>query len=365
AHYRRGDAWCIYPSYDWAHGLEDSIEGITHSCCSIEFENHRVLYDWFLDRLGVHHPQQIEFARFNVTYTLTSKRKLLKLIQGGHVADWDDPRLPTIRGMRRRGYTPEAIQEFFRRLGVSKSPATAEMALLDHCVRDHLNQVAPRVMGVLRPLKVVLTNYPEGESEQLEAINNPEDESAGTRQVPFSRELYIERGDFMEDPPRKFYRLAPGREVRLRYAYFITCQEAIKDDRGEVVELRCTYDPATRGGDAPDGRKVKATLHWVSAAHALDAEARLYEHLFTQPDPEDVPEGQDFTASLNPQSLEVVAAKVEPHLAGAEPGHRCQFERRGYFVVDPDTTADRLVVNRIVPLRDQWAKIQKRQKGKS
>ena len=363
-HYRRGDAWCIYPSYDWAHGLEDSIEGVTHSCCSIEFENHRVLYDWFLDRLGVFHPQQIEFARFNVTYTLTSKRKLLKLIQEGHVRDWDDPRLPTIRGMRRRGYTPEAIQEFYRRLGVSKAPATAEVALLEHCVRDHLNQVAPRVMAVLRPLKVVLTNYPEGQAEELDAVNNPEDPSAGTRTVPFSRELYIERDDFMEDPPRKFYRLAPGREVRLRYAYFITCQEAVKDASGEVVELRCTYDPATRGGDAPDGRRVKATLHWVSAAHALDAEARLYDHLFAQEDPEAVPEGQDFTASLNPESLEVVAAKVEPSLGGAEPGHRCQFERLGYFVVDPDTAPGRLVVNRTVTLRDRWAKIRKRQKGR-
>jgi len=362
AHYRRGDAWCIYPSYDWAHGLEDSIEGITHSCCSIEFENHRVLYDWFLDRLGIFHPQQIEFARFNVTYTLTSKRKLLKLMQAGRASGWDDPRLATIRGMRRRGYTPEAIRDFFDRIGVSKAPATADAALLEHCVRDHLNKVAPRVMAVLRPLKVVLTNYPEGQSEELEAINNPEDTSAGTRMVPFSRELYIERDDFMEDPPRKFYRLAPGREVRLRYAYFITCTEVVKDSSGEVVELRCTYDPATRGGDAPDGRKVKATLHWVSAAHALDAEARLYDRLFATEDPEDIPEGGDLMDNLNPDSLEVVAAKVEPSLAGAEPGHRCQFERLGYFIVDPDTTPDHLVLNRTVTLRDRWAKIRKQQR---
>ena len=358
-HYRRGDAWCIYPSYDWAHGLEDSIEGVTHSCCSIEFENHRILYDWFLDRLGVFHPQQHEFARFNVTYTLTSKRKLLKLMQAGRASGWDDPRLATIRGMRRRGYTPEAIRDFFDRLGVSRSPATAEAALLEHCVRDHLNRIAPRVMGVLHPLKIVITNYPEGESEELEAINNPEDESAGTRMVPFSRELYIERQDFMEDPPRKFYRLAPGREVRLRYAFFITCQEVVKDDSGEVVELRCTYDPATRGGDAPDGRRVKATLHWVSAAHALDAEVRLYDRLFATEDPEDVAEGGDLMDNLNPDSLEVVEGKVEPSLAGAEAGHRCQFERLGYFCVDPDTTPDRLVLNRTVTLRDRWARIQK------
>jgi len=363
-HYRRGDAWCIYPSYDWAHGLEDSIEGVTHSCCSIEFENHRVLYDWFLDRLGIFHPQQIEFARFNVTYTLTSKRKLLKLMHAGRASGWDDPRLATIRGMRRRGYTPEAIRDFFDRIGVSKAPATADAALLEHCVRGHLNRVAPRVMAVLRPLKVVLTNYPEGQAEQLEAVNNPEDESAGTRMVPFSRELYIERDDFMEDPPRKFYRLAPAREVRLRYAYFITCQEVVKDASGEVVELRCTYDPATRGGDAPDGRKVKATLHWVSAAHALDAEVRLYDRLFATEDPEDLPEGGDLMDNLNPDSLEVVAAKVEPSLAGAAPGYRCQFERLGYFCVDPDTAADRLVFNRTVALRDTWAKIRKQQKGR-
>ena len=362
-HYRRGDAWCIYPSYDWAHGLEDSIEGITHSCCSIEFENHRILYDWFLDRLGIFHPRQYEFARFNVTYTLTSKRKLLKLMQAGRVSGWDDPRLATIRGMRRRGYTAEAIRGFYDRIGVSKSPATADAALLEHCVREHLNRVAPRVMAVLRPLKVVLTNYPEAHTDQLEAINNPEDASAGTRMVPFSQELYIERDDFMEDPPRKFYRLAPGREVRLRYAYFITCTEVVKDESGEVAELRCTYDPATRGGDAPDGRKVKATLHWVSAPHALDAEVRLYDRLFATEDPEDVPEGGDFLDNLNPDSLEVVAAKVEPGLAGAEPGYRCQFERLGYFCVDPDTTPGRLVLNRTVTLRDRWAKIKKQQKA--
>ena len=367
-HYRHGDAWCIYPTYDWAHGLEDSIEGVTHSCCSIEFENHRPLYDWFLDAINegrepaIHRPRQYEFARFNITYTLTSKRKLLKLIREGHLTGWDDPRMPTIRGVRRRGYTPEAIQDFFRRIGVSKSPATADVALLEHCVRQHLNQCAPRVMGVLRPLRVVLENYPEGQAEELDAINNPEDPSAGTRKVPFSRVLYIERDDFMEEPPRKFYRLAPGREVRLRYAYFIRCVEAVKDAAGNVVELRCTYDPATRGGDAPDGRKVKATLHWVSAAHALDAEARLYGHLFAKEDPEEVEEGQDFTANLSPDSLEVVAAKVEPSLAGAEPGARLQFERLGYFCVDPDTSPGRPVFNRTATLRDTWARIQKQQK---
>ena len=361
-HYRRGDTWCIYPSYDWAHGLEDSIEGVTHSCCSMEFENHRILYDWFLDRLGIFHPQQHEFARWNLTFTITSKRKLLKLIHEGHVRDWDDPRMPTMRGARRRGYTAEAIRDFYLRVGVSKSPATADIALLEHCARQHLNKVAPRVMAVLRPLKVVITNYPEGQTEQLDAINNPEDEAGGTRPVPFGRELYIERDDFMEDPPRKFYRLAPGREVRLRYAYFITCTDVVKNDAGEVVELRCTYDPATRGGDAPDGRKVKATLHWVAAAQALEAEVRLYDHLFTKEDPEDAPEGQDFTANLNPNSLETLTAFVEPSLAGAEAGASYQFERLGYFCVDPDSTPDHLVVNRTVTLRDTWAKVQKAQK---
>ena len=362
-HYRRGDAWCIYPTYDWAHGLEDSIEGVTHSCCSIEFENHRPLYDWFLEQLGIFHPQQIEFARFNVTYTITSKRKLLKLMQEGHLSGWDDPRMPTIRGLRRRGYTPEAIQEFLQRIGVSKTPSTADAALLEHCVRQDLNRRAPRVMAVLHPLKIVIENYPEGQVEELEAINNPEDASAGTRMVPFGRELYVERDDFMEEPPRKFYRLAPGREVRLRYAYFVTCNEVVKDGDGNIVEVRCTYDPATRGGDAPDGRKVKATLHWVSAARALDAEVRLYDHLFSKEDPEDVAEGDDFTSNLNPQSLEVLrSCKVEPSLAGAEPGSRYQFERLGYFCVDSgDSTPEALVFNRTATLRDAWAKIQKAQ----
>ena len=358
-HYRRGDAWCIYPTYDWAHGLEDSIEGVTHSCCSIEFENHRPLYDWFLDELGIYHPQQIEFARWNLTYTITSKRKLLKLMQEGYLDGWDDPRMPTIRGLRRRGYTPDAIQEFFQRIGVSKTPTTADAALLEYCVRQDLNKRAPRVMAVLRPLKIVIENYPEGQTEELEAVNNPEDENAGTRPVPFSREIYVERDDFMEDPPKKFYRLAPGREVRLRYAYFVTCTDVVKDDDGNVVELRCTYDPATRGGDAPDGRKVKATLHWVSAAHAIDAEVRLYDTLFTKEFPD---EDDDFTNHVNPDSLEVVTAKVEPSVAGAAPETRYQFERLGYFCVDSDTTDEKLVLNRTVTLRDTWAKIQKAQK---
>jgi glutaminyl-tRNA synthetase len=367
-HPHRGEDWCIYPMYDWAHGLEDSIEGVTHSLCSIEFENHRPLYNWFIEAINearaqpIHHPRQIEFARYNLTYTIMSKRKLRKLIEGGHVSGWDDPRLPTLRGLRRRGYVPEAIRDFALGTGISKYPAVFEIELVEHHQRQHLNRTSPRVMGVLNPLKVVITNYPEGQSETLEAINNPEDESAGTRQVPFGRELYIEADDFMEDPPRKFFRLAPGREVRLRYAYFITCQQAIKDADGNVVELRCTYDPATRGGDAPDGRKVKATLHWVSAAHAVDAEVRLYDRLFTQEDPEDVPEGEDFTAVLNPDSLTVIGgAKLEPAAAGQAPGWRCQFERLGYFCVDPDTTDGRLVYNRTVGLKDTWAKMKAQQ----
>jgi glutaminyl-tRNA synthetase len=362
AHYRTGDVWCIYPTYDWSHGLEDSIEGITHSCCSIEFENHRPLYDWFLDRLGVHHPQQIEFARFNITGTVTSKRRLLRLIRAGHVAAWDDPRLPTLRGMRRRGYAPEALHDFLERAGVSKTPSTADVALLEHCVRQHLNRSAPRVMAVLRPLKVVIDNYPEGQVEELDAINNPEDASAGTRKVPFSRELYVERDDFMEEPPRKFYRLAPGREVRLRYAYFVKCVDFVKDgETGEIVELRCTYDPATRGGDAPDGRKVKATLHWVSAEHALPAEVRLYDRLVLDAAPEqECADDDDILARLNPNSMEVLTGcHVERSLAGAEPGGRYQFERQGYFCVDPDSAEGRLVFNRTVPLRDRWARIQK------
>ena len=361
-HHRTEDKWCVYPMYDWAHGLEDSVEGITHSICTLEFENHRPLYDWFLDRLGVHHPQQIEFARLNLSYTVMSKRKLLQLVQRGMVNGWDDPRMPTISGMRRRGYSPAAIRQFCKRIGVNKFNSTVDIALLEHCVRQDLNRHSPRVMAVLRPLKVIIDNYPKDKVEQLEAINNPEDPAAGTRQVPFSRELYIERDDFMEEPPKKFFRLAPGREVRLRYAYFITCKDVVKDANDEVTELHCTYDPATRGGDAPDGRKVKSTLHWVSAAHALPAEVRLYDHLFTKEKPDDVAEGADFTSNLNPNSLQVLDnCRAEPSLTDAEPLSRFQFERLGYFCVDPDSTARRLIFNRTVTLRDTWAKIQKAQ----
>jgi len=361
-HYRTGDRWCIYPTYDWAHGLEDSIEGITHSLCSIEFENHRPLYDWFLDRLGIHHPQQIEFARLNLTGTVTSKRRTLALIDEGLVDGWDDPRLPTICGMRRRGYTPEGIAEFLDRLGVSKSPATAEMALLEHCLRADLNKRSPRVMAVLEPLKVVIENYPEGQVEEMEAVNNPEDQSASTRKVPFSRELYIEREDFMEEPPRKFYRLAPGREVRLRYAYFITCTRVVRDERtGEVAKLHCRYDPATRGGDSPDGRKPRATLHWVSAPHALEAEVRLYDCLLSGEGEGGEAEEGDWKARLNPDSLKVLTGcKVEPSLAEAAPGSRYQFERQGYFCVDRDSAPGRLVFNRTVTLKDPWARIRRR-----
>jgi len=357
-HHRTGDAWCIYPMYDWAHGLEDSIEGITHSICTLEFENHRPLYDWFLDQLGVHHPRQIEFARLNLTYTVLSKRRLLRLVQEGLVRGWDDPRMPTIRGLRRRGYTPEAIRNFCERIGVAKSDSLVDVALLEHCVREDLNRRAPRVMGVLRPLRVVITNYPEGLVEELDAINNPEDPTAGTRKVPFCREIYIERDDFMEEPPEKFYRLAPGREVRLRYAYFIKCTEVVKDPGGNVVELRCTYDPKTRGGNAPDGRKVRATLHWVSARHALKAEVRLYDRLFTRPDPDDVEEGRDWLSNLNPNSMTVLQdCRLEPSLAHARPGDRYQFERLGYFCADPDGAPGRPVFNRTVVLKDEWAKI--------
>jgi len=361
-HHRTGDAWCIYPTYDWAHGQSDSIEGITHSICTVEFENHRPLYDWFLEQLGVHHPRQIEFARLNLTYTVMSKRKLLTLVEEGHVSGWDDPRLPTLRGLRRRGYTPEAIRAFCERIGVAKTESTVDVALLEHCIREDLNRRAERRMAVLDPLKVVIVNYPEDQVEELEAINNPEDPSAGTRKVPFCRELFIEREDFREEPPPKFYRLAPGREVRLRYAYFITCQEVVKDPQtGQVVELRCTYDPQTRGGHAPDGRKVKATLHWVSARHALEAEVRLYDRLFTTENPNDAPESQDFRANLNPESLKIVPdARLEPSLASARPGDRLQFERLGYFCTDPDSSPDRLVFNRTVTLRDRWARIQKK-----
>jgi len=360
-HPRTGDKWCIYPMYDWAHGLEDSIEGITHSICTLEFEDHRPLYDWFLDKLGIHHPQQIEFARLNLTYTVISKRMLLELVQEGHVSGWDDPRMPTISGLRRRGYTPESIRNFSRRIGVAKTGSTIGIALLEHILREDLNKQAQRVMGVLRPLRVVIDNYPEDQVEELDAVNNPECPGAGTRKVPFSRVLYIERDDFREDPPKKFFRLAPGREVRLRYAYFITCVDVLKDEQsGDVVELHCTYDPATRGGNSPDGRKVKSTLHWVSAEHALEAEVRLYDHLFIKEDPTDAEDRADFKAYLNPNSLEILSScRVEPSLAGATTGSRYQFERQGYFCVDPDSSAGKIVFNQTVPLRDTWSKIEK------
>lgn len=365
SHHRTGDEWCIYPMYDWAHGLEDSLEKITHSLCTLEFENHRPLYDWFLEELGVYHPQQIEFARLNMTNTVMSKRKLLKLVKEGFVSSWDDPRMPTISGMRRRGFSPASIRDFCKTVGVNKFNSTVDFALLEHCVRKDLNKTSPRVMGVLKPLKVVITNYPEGQSEELQAINNPEDESAGTRGVPFSRELYIEQDDFMEEPVKKFFRLAPGREVRLRYAYFITCNEVIKNNDGGIKELHCTYDPATKGGDAPDGRKVKATLHWVSADHALDAELRLYSHLFEKENPDDTEEGKDFTANINPDSLEILkGCKVEPSVKDAKSLDRYQFERRGYFCVDPDSEKEgRMIFNRTVTLKDTWAKIRKKQQN--
>jgi len=402
-HHRTGDKWCVYPMYDWAHGLEDSIEGITHSICTLEFEDHRPLYDWFIDAINegrgpgsewgenINHPQQIEFARLELNYTVMSKRRLLELVKEKHVRGWDDPRMPTLSAMRRRGYPPEAIREFCDRVGVAKFNSTVDIALLHHCVRDYLNKHTPRVMAVLRPLKVVIENYPDGQVEQLDAVNNPEDESAGTRKVPFSKVLYIEQEDFMEDPPKKFFRLAPGREVRLRYAYFITCQEVIKDAGGNVTELRCTHDAATRGGDAPDGRKVKATLHWVSADRALPFEARLYDHLFTKEDPDE--QGTDertkgrrdegasrglqpartsevegapsaattWKSNLNPDSLEIIPrAYIEPSMTDAAPGARYQFERLGYFCLDPDSTPERLVFNRTVTLKDTWARIAKK-----
>jgi len=362
AHHRTGDKWCIYPMYDFAHCLCDSIESITHSLCSLEFENHRPMYDWILDQLDVHHPQQIEFARLNLSYTILSKRKLLELVEGGHVDGWDDPRMPTLSGLRRRGLTPESIRIFCDHIGVAKANSIISIQLLEHFIREELNKTASRVMAVLRPLRVVIENYPEGKTEKLDAVNNPEDAKAGTRKVPFSRVLYIEREDFMEDPPKKFYRLAPGREVRLRYAYFIKCTGVIKDEKtGEITELRCTYDPATKGGDAPDGRKVKATLHWVSAPTALEAEVRLYDNLFTVVNPNDIPEGVDFKTNINPKSLEVLkSCKLEPCLKRAKPGSRFQFERIGYFCVDSkDSLRGKPVFNRIVTLRDAWAKIQK------
>ena len=363
-HHRTGDAWPIYPLYDFAHGQSDAIEEITHSLCSIEFVGHRPLYDWFVDALGFEKkPRQIEFARLNLTHTVLSKRNLKRLVEGGHVSGWDDPRMPTLRGLRRRGYTPEAIREFCAGIGLTKRDNTIELARLEHSIRQDLNVRAARVMGVLRPLKVIIDNFPEGEVDELDAINNPEDESMGSRKVPFSREIYIERDDFMEDPPKKFFRLGPGREVRLRYAYFITCTDVIKDDDGEILELHCTYDPETRGGDAPDGRKVKGTLHWVSASHAVPAEVRLYNALFTAEQPGALEEGEDFIDHLNPESLEVVGnAQLEPSMASAVPGCAYQFERTGYFCVDADSTPDRLVINRTVTLRDTWAKLAKKEK---
>jgi glutaminyl-tRNA synthetase len=357
-HHRTGDMWCIYPMYDWAHGLEDSVEGITHSICTLEFENHRPLYDWFLDALAVYHPQQIEFARLNLTYTVMSKRLLLQLVEGKFVTGWDDPRLPTISGMRRRGYSPSSIRNFCKRIGVAKVNSIVDLEFLEHNVRDDLNKTSPRFMGVLRPLKVVLENYPDNQTEELEAVNNPEDPEMGARQIPFSKTLFIEQDDFMEDPPKDFYRLAPGREVRLRYAYFIKCTDVVKKD-GKPVELHCTYDPTTKGGYAPDGRKVKSTIHWVSASHALSAEVRLYDRLFTVVDPAGQ-KNADFKDFLNPRSLEVLhGCKVEPSLTTLNAFDRFQFERLGYFCVDPETKKDLLVLNRTVELRDTWAKLQK------
>jgi glutaminyl-tRNA synthetase len=359
-HHRTGDKWCIYPTYDYTHGQSDSIEGITHSICTLEFEDHRPLYEWYIENLGIFPSRQYEFARLNLTFTVMSKRKLLELVQGNFVNGWDDPRMPTLSGMRRRGYPPEAIREFCRRIGVAKSDSTVDMAFLEDCIRENLNKSAPRVMSVLHPLKVTLINYPEGQNEEMEAVNNPEDPSAGTRKVPFSRTLFIEREDFMEDPPHKFFRLAPGREVRLRYAYFIKCVEVIKDEKtGEVTEIHCSYDPETKGGDSPDGRKVKATLHWVSAEHAVQAEVRLYDHLCSNPDPNAVEEGKDWKDNLNPDSLETRVGFVEPSLSSALPGSRFQFERLGYFCTDLDSTRTKPVFNRTVTLRDTWGKIQK------
>jgi glutaminyl-tRNA synthetase len=363
-HQRTGDAWCIYPMYDFAHCLSDSIEGITHSICTLEFEDHRPLYDWILQALSVErHPQQIEFARLNLSHTVLSKRRLLELVEGKHVSSWDDPRMPTLSGLRRRGYTPEAIRDFCDRIGVAKTDSQVEIALLDHCLREDLNKRAPRAMAVLKPLRLVIENYPEGRVEELEAVNNPEDPSMGTRKVPFSRVLYVERDDFREHPPKKYHRLSPGSEVRLRYGYLITCTGFTKDERtGEVTELRCTYDPATKGGHAPDGRKVRGTIHWLSAAHAIGVEVRLYNHLFTKSNPAEVEEGEDYKTHLNPASCEKLdGCFVEPGLAGSSPGDGIQFERLGYFCVDRDSTSERLVFNRTVALRDTWGKIEKAQ----
>ena len=358
-HHRTGDKWCIYPMYDWAHGQSDSIEKITHSLCDISFEDHRPLYDWFVENLGIHHPRQIEFARLNITYTVLSKRRLIQLVTNNLVSGWDDPRMPTLSGLRRRGYTPEAIRTFCDRIGVAKRESMVDIALLEHTLREDLNLRARRVMAVLNPLKVVIDNYPDGRVEELEAVNNPENEADGTRTVPFSKEIYIERDDFMENPPKKFFRLAPGAEVRLKHAYFIKCESVVKNDNGEIIELHCTYDPESRGGQSPDGRRVKGTLHWVSAAHALDAEVRLYDHLFTKENPL---EDEDFMSTLNPDSLEtLINCKVEPSLAESKPGIYYQFLRRGYFVADSvDSKPDHLVFNRTVGLRDTWAKIAKK-----
>ena len=360
SHHRTGDTWCIYPMYDWAHGLEDSIERITHSLCTLEFEDHRPLYDWYLEQLGVYHCQQIEFARLNQNYTVMSKRMLLELVEGGFVSGWDDPRMPTISGYRRRGYTPQSIRNFAEKIGIAKRDNTVEISLLEHSVREDLNKRAPRVMAVLQPLKIVIENYPEEQTEELAAVNNPENPEAGTRNVPFSRELFIEQNDFMEDPPRKFFRLAPGREIRLRYAYFITCAQVIKDENGHVIEIRCTYDPETKGGSAPDGRKVKGTIHWVSAKHCLDAEVRLYDRLFSVPNPG---RDGDFKKDINTDSLQVLThCKVEPSLKDAVPSVTVQFERKGYFCVDfVDSSPEHLIFNRTVPLRDSWKKIEKSQ----
>jgi glutaminyl-tRNA synthetase len=365
-HHRTGSKWCIYPMYDFAHGQSDSIEHVTHSICTLEFEDHRPLYNWFIQQLGIFPSQQIEFDRLNLTYTLLSKRKLLKLVQEKYVTGWDDPRMPTLSGIRRRGYTPESIRNFCNAVGISKTNGTLELAMLEHFVREDLNKRAPRVMAVLRPLKVVIDNYPEGQVEEVDAVNNPEDESAGKRKVPFSKVLYIEQDDFREDPPKQYYRLSPGREVRLRYGYFITARNVVKNDKGEVIEVHCTYDPATRGGNSPDGRKVKSTIHWVSAAHAIDTEVRMYDKLFTVEDPDQVEEGQEFTANLNPNSLEVITqAKLEPSLANAPVEDRYQFERLGYFCVDPDSKPGHSVFNRTVALKDTWAKVEKKSEKKS
>jgi len=362
-HHRTGDKWCIYPMYDYAHGQSDSLEQVTYSMCSLEFADHQPIYRWFIEQLEIFPSQQIEFDRLSLTYTMMSKRKLRQLVEEGHVRGWDDPRMPTLSGLRRRGYTPEAIRNFVGAVGVSRTNGIIELAMLEHFLREDLNKRALRVMAVLRPLKVVIDNYPEGQVEQMDAVNNPEDRSAGSRQVPFSKVLYIEQDDFRETPPKQYFRLSPGREVRLRYGYLVTCTSVVKNDKGEVVEVHCTYDPATRGGNTPDGRKVKATIHWVSAAHAVDAEVRVYETLFSKENPDETEDGQDFTANLNPNSLELISqAKLEPSLAEAKPGSRYQFERLGYFCVDPDSKPGKPVFNRTVALKDGWAKIEKKQK---